>query len=81
MPRTRSPDPPAAGALGAAVMGASLLAFLMRVPASPYGPVCGHGAGQLHCAACYAAAALVVLGLGLASLSLTPLPSSRRFRV
>jgi hypothetical protein len=33
--------------------------------ASTYGPICGHAAGQPHCAACYAALATAGLGAGL----------------
>ena len=33
--------------------------------ASAYGPICGHAAGQPHCAACYAALIAAGTGVGL----------------
>lgn len=57
----------AAGGL-AIVVGGVWYAALMRAvgAAAAYGPICGHtSALQAHCTGCYAALALVGLGLGL----------------
>jgi len=61
----------AAGGL-AFVVGGAWYAILMRRiwAAAAYGPICGHAKGiGLHCPACYAALALIGLGLGLSVLA------------
>jgi hypothetical protein len=49
--------------LGLAGLGAAALAWLMRGPAPYLGQICGHAPGELHCPACYVAAAATLVGL------------------
>ena len=58
----------AASGLSVSAFGTAALEWLMRAPVSPYGPICGHGATEPHCAACYVAAAMVLGGLAAASM-------------
>jgi hypothetical protein len=55
-------DRVSAGGLAIAATGLGVYAWLMW-PVAQYGHICGHGAGELHCPACYAALATAFLGL------------------
>lgn len=57
-----------AGGAAAAALGAVWYLSLMRPvwAAAAFGPICGHqGVFVAHCPGCYAAAALMAVGLGL----------------
>ena len=54
----------ATNSLQVAALGATLFVLRMPYPVQvPYGGVCGHAPGQAHCAVCYAAAAMVIIGV------------------
>jgi len=57
----------------AALAGAAVLGWLMRRPVY-YGAICGHAPGQLHCPACYVAAATIMMGVGAMLLGWAPKP-------
>jgi tRNA A37 threonylcarbamoyltransferase TsaD len=71
----------AAPGLAASATGAGALAWLMRGPAFAYGHLCGHAPADLHCPACYAAVALLLLGLASSVLAVgAPEPAARVVR-
>jgi hypothetical protein len=65
-----------AAGLAFAAAGLALYAWLMW-PIAQYGHICGHGAGAVHCPACYAALATTFLGLAAAAMPALRLSRAR----
>lgn len=67
------------GGLSLSLAGSGAWLWLMRAgPAAGLGPICGHAAGQMHCPACYAAAAAAAIGLAIAAPGLLARPAEAR---